>query len=239
MRVLFDNGTPRGVAAALVGHTVEEARSRGWDMLKNGELLDAAETTGFDVMVTTDRNIRHQQNLRGRRLSLVHFGQGEMEIDQAQAPGDSSCRRCGDAGKRGGSGHMIFPPRRHGPGRSGHLRAMASISASTRLNTSSTGTEGRGSANAHSILSRTARSLLASAASSASRRHALPQSRRKRRRRLCEPALWRQGRAEVSAWNSWMQSSTHRWIREAGQRCPPCVAHPPHLPPSQQHHMPR
>ena len=47
MRVLFDNGTPRGVATALVAHVVEEARSRGWDTLRNGELLDAAEAAGF------------------------------------------------------------------------------------------------------------------------------------------------------------------------------------------------
>jgi hypothetical protein len=67
MRVLFDNGTPRSVAAALSDHTVEEARARGWDTLKNGELLDAAEAAGFDVFVTTDRNIRHQQNLTHRR----------------------------------------------------------------------------------------------------------------------------------------------------------------------------
>jgi hypothetical protein len=71
MRVLFDNGTPRGVAAALSGHTVEEARSHGWDMLRNGELLDAAEAAGFDVLLTTDRNIRYQQNLTGRRLAIV------------------------------------------------------------------------------------------------------------------------------------------------------------------------
>src|SRR5438445_82970 len=50
MRVLFDNGTPRGVASALSGHTVEEARSRGWDALGNGELLDAAEAAGFEVL---------------------------------------------------------------------------------------------------------------------------------------------------------------------------------------------
>ena len=71
MRVLFDNGTPRGVAAALSGDTVEEARSHGWDTLRNGELLDAAEAAGFDVLVTTDRNIRYQQNLSGRRLAIV------------------------------------------------------------------------------------------------------------------------------------------------------------------------
>lgn len=59
MRVLFGNGTPRGVAVALSGHTVEEARSHGWDTLRNGELLNAAEAAGFDVLLTTDRNIRH------------------------------------------------------------------------------------------------------------------------------------------------------------------------------------
>ncbi len=68
MRVLLDNGTPRGVAAALSDHSVEEARARGWDTLKNGELLDAAEAAGFDVFVTTDRNIRHQQTLPPRSL---------------------------------------------------------------------------------------------------------------------------------------------------------------------------
>lgn len=46
MRILFDNGTPRGVAAGLPDHTVKEARSHGWDTLRNGELLDAAEAAG-------------------------------------------------------------------------------------------------------------------------------------------------------------------------------------------------
>jgi len=44
MRVLFDNGTPRGVAAALKDHVVEEARAHGWDTLRNGELLTAVAT---------------------------------------------------------------------------------------------------------------------------------------------------------------------------------------------------
>jgi hypothetical protein len=57
MRVVFDNGTPRGLAAALSDHIVEEARSRGWDTLRNGELLGTAEAAGFDVFLTTDRNI--------------------------------------------------------------------------------------------------------------------------------------------------------------------------------------
>ena len=68
MLVLFDNGVPRGVAGALLEHTVKEAREYGWDVLRNGELLDTAEASGFDVFVTTDQNLRYQQNLRDRRL---------------------------------------------------------------------------------------------------------------------------------------------------------------------------
>ena len=80
MRILFDNGTPRGVAAALGGHTVEEARSRGWDTLRNGELLDAAEAAGFDVFVTTDRNIAYQQNLSGRQIAIVVLSNGRWKL---------------------------------------------------------------------------------------------------------------------------------------------------------------
>ena len=71
MLVLFDNGTPRGLARFLTGHSVEEARARGWEELANGELIDAAEQAGFEVMVTTDKNIRYQQNFKARTIALV------------------------------------------------------------------------------------------------------------------------------------------------------------------------
>lgn len=80
MRVLFDNSTPRGVAAALSGHVVEEARLHGWDNLRNGELLDAAEAANFDVFVTTDRNIRYQQNLSTRRIAIVVLSKGRWRL---------------------------------------------------------------------------------------------------------------------------------------------------------------
>ena len=80
MRILFDNGTPRGIAAALRSHTVEEARSHGWDTLRNGELLDAAEAAGFDVFLTTDRNIRYQQNLTSRTIAIVVLGKGRWRL---------------------------------------------------------------------------------------------------------------------------------------------------------------
>src|SRR4029077_5677001 len=71
MLILFDHGTPRGIAHALKGHVVKEAKAQGWDMLSNGDLLKAAEDAGFDVLLTTDKNLPHQQNLRGRRLAIV------------------------------------------------------------------------------------------------------------------------------------------------------------------------
>jgi hypothetical protein len=86
MRVLFDNGTPRGVAAGLAEHDVEEARSRGWDTLRNSELLDAAEAAGFEVIITTDRNIRHQQNLKNRKIAIVVLGKGRWTLIKKRLP---------------------------------------------------------------------------------------------------------------------------------------------------------
>ena len=43
----------------------------GWSQLSNGDLLDRAEEQGYELLVTTDRQIRHQQNLGGRRLAIL------------------------------------------------------------------------------------------------------------------------------------------------------------------------
>jgi hypothetical protein len=71
MRVLFDQGTPVPLRGALAPHEVETAFERGRSTLTNGELLDAAERAGFDVLVTADLHLRYQQNLTSRRLAIV------------------------------------------------------------------------------------------------------------------------------------------------------------------------
>ena|ERR1700733_10740816 len=75
MRVLFDQATPVPIRPFLEGHTVSTAAHEGWDRLQNGELLNAAEAAGFDVLLTTDKKMRYQQNLAGRKIGIIVLGQ--------------------------------------------------------------------------------------------------------------------------------------------------------------------
>ena len=70
MRILFDQGTPAPLRDYLSGHSVQTAYDLGWSKLKNGELLTEAEKQ-FDLLVTTDRHLRFQQNLAGLRLAIL------------------------------------------------------------------------------------------------------------------------------------------------------------------------
>ena len=75
MRILFDNNVPVGVRRFLTGHEVRTLVEMNWPpQLENGELLKAAEAAAFEVMVTSDQNIRHQQNLTSRKLALIVLG---------------------------------------------------------------------------------------------------------------------------------------------------------------------
>lgn len=71
MRILFDQGTPAPLRQALPQHEVETAYERGWSTLANGALLAAAEAAGFELFVTTDLNLQHQQNLAERTIAIV------------------------------------------------------------------------------------------------------------------------------------------------------------------------
>ena len=80
MLILFDHSTPAPLRYALKGHVVVEAIERGWDRLVNGALLDAAEAAGFELLVTTDKNMHQQQNLTGRKISIVVLGNAQWPV---------------------------------------------------------------------------------------------------------------------------------------------------------------
>jgi hypothetical protein len=75
MRVLFDQVVPVPIRSHLARHEIRTAAEQGWETLKNGELLTAAEAAGFHVFLTTDKNIRYQQNLSERAIAIVVLGQ--------------------------------------------------------------------------------------------------------------------------------------------------------------------
>lgn len=71
MKILFDQGTPVPLRRHLLAQTVGTAAELGWSELENGELIAAAEEAGFEHMITTDQNLRYQQNLAARRIGIV------------------------------------------------------------------------------------------------------------------------------------------------------------------------
>jgi hypothetical protein len=98
MRILFDQGTPVPLRGVLAPHEVVTAFELGWARLKNGDLLQTAESR-FDVFITTDKNLQYQQNLAGRRLAIlvlpttnwleIHNHTAEVAAAvQAMKPGD-------------------------------------------------------------------------------------------------------------------------------------------------------
>jgi len=75
LRILFDKNVPVGVRRFLTRHEVRTVVELNWPpQFENGELLKAAEDAEFDVLVTADQNIQHQQNLTNRKLALVVLG---------------------------------------------------------------------------------------------------------------------------------------------------------------------
>lgn len=69
--MLLDEDVPRPLKRELVGHAVSTAVEMGWARSKNGALLALAVSAGFEVLVTADRNMPHQQNVPALGLALI------------------------------------------------------------------------------------------------------------------------------------------------------------------------
>lgn len=70
MRILLDQGTPVPLRRFFPGHQVSTAYAEGWANFQNGDLLAAGEGR-FDLFITTDKNLRYQQDLQGRTLAIL------------------------------------------------------------------------------------------------------------------------------------------------------------------------
>jgi len=72
-RILLDNCVPIGLMHFIENHEAVHASQRGWETLSNGNLLTAAESDGFDAVVTVDKSFSFQQHLVNRQISLITF----------------------------------------------------------------------------------------------------------------------------------------------------------------------
>lgn len=79
MNILLDECTPRLVKKRLPKLNIQTVQEMGWSGLKNGELLTVAESQ-FDVFVTTDQNLRYQQNLQGRKLAVLLLPSNQVPV---------------------------------------------------------------------------------------------------------------------------------------------------------------
>jgi predicted nuclease of predicted toxin-antitoxin system len=82
MRILLDECVPWPMHRLLSGHHCSTVQGRGWGGIKNGDLLQRAETE-FDLFITADQNIRYQQNLIGRRIAILELSTNDIGRIQA------------------------------------------------------------------------------------------------------------------------------------------------------------
>jgi predicted nuclease of predicted toxin-antitoxin system len=84
MRILLDECVPWPMHKLLAGHECSTAQQRGWGGTKNGDLLRLAENE-FDLFITSDQNIRYQQNLAGRRIAIIELSTNKLRRIEAAA----------------------------------------------------------------------------------------------------------------------------------------------------------
>lgn len=77
MKILLDECVPWPMHRLLAGHECRTAQQEGWGGIKNGQLLQQAEGK-FDLFITSDQNLRYQQNLSGRTVSILELSTNKL-----------------------------------------------------------------------------------------------------------------------------------------------------------------
>lgn len=84
MKILLDECVPWPMHRSLGGHECRTAQQCGWGGIKNGSLLQLAEKE-FDLFITSDQNLRYQQNLAGRRIAILELSTNKLRRIEAAA----------------------------------------------------------------------------------------------------------------------------------------------------------
>ncbi len=84
MKILLDECVPWPMHRLLTGHDYRTAQQQGWGGIKNGRLLQLAEGE-FDLFITSDQNLRYQQNLAGRSIAILELSTNKLRRIEAAA----------------------------------------------------------------------------------------------------------------------------------------------------------
>ncbi len=71
MKILLDQNISRKLRPLLPGHMVFAAKSVGLDRMPDGDMIRTAETAGYELLITADKSIHHQQNNATRRIAVL------------------------------------------------------------------------------------------------------------------------------------------------------------------------
>ncbi len=86
MKILFDVNMPHPLRHEFPGHEIVTAQFQGWSELENGDLVDAAEKSGFEILMTADKNLAYQKNLTGRRIGILVLPTNKLKTLRRIAP---------------------------------------------------------------------------------------------------------------------------------------------------------
>ena len=81
MRVLLDECVPKALGRSLTGHSVRTVPQEGWSGKSNGELLALMATAGFEVLLTVDQGVAHQQQLTTAGVAVIIVFAASNDID--------------------------------------------------------------------------------------------------------------------------------------------------------------
>lgn len=84
MKILLDECVPWPMHRLLSQHSVTSVQAQGWSGIRNSELLRRAESD-FDLFITSDQNIRYQQNLAGQRIAILELSTNDLRRIQSAA----------------------------------------------------------------------------------------------------------------------------------------------------------
>jgi len=85
VKILLDECTPHVLKRLLIGFEIKTVQDQGWSGITNGELVRLTEAQ-FDVLITSDQNLRYQQNLAKRRLAIIQLPTNQVPLVIKLAP---------------------------------------------------------------------------------------------------------------------------------------------------------